>query len=103
MVMKPGVPSETEKKKLATWGTDIPDDLVLDQKLLSEAIKKNRRKTAYGYQRRMMKAASNGPAAFGEVEKFDDKESGAGSGRGHKKISGDDKEANISDRGETSA
>ncbi|KAL6996155.1 hypothetical protein U1Q18_006293 [Sarracenia purpurea var. burkii] len=40
MVMKPGMPSETEEKKLATWGTDIPDDLVLDKKLLSKAIKK---------------------------------------------------------------
>ncbi|KAF7804640.1 pre-mRNA-splicing factor SLU7-A [Senna tora] len=29
-----------EEKKLATWGTDIPDDLILDEKLLSEALKK---------------------------------------------------------------
>lgn len=29
-----------EEKKLATWGTDVPDDLVLDEKRLAEAIKK---------------------------------------------------------------
>ena len=28
-----------EEKKLATWGTDVPDDLVLDEKLLAEALK----------------------------------------------------------------
>ncbi|KAK9931135.1 hypothetical protein M0R45_018430 [Rubus argutus] len=30
----------TEEKKLATWGADIPDDLVLDKKKLDEALKK---------------------------------------------------------------
>lgn len=34
------MPAQTEEKKLATWGTDIPDDLVLDEKLLAEALKK---------------------------------------------------------------
>ena len=29
-----------EEKRLATWGTDVPDDLVLDKKLLAEALKK---------------------------------------------------------------
>ncbi|MED6136600.1 hypothetical protein PIB30_057525 [Stylosanthes scabra] len=33
-------PTPTEEKKLATWGTDIPDDLVLDDNLLAEALKK---------------------------------------------------------------
>lgn len=31
---------QTEEKKLATWGTDVAEDLVLDQKLLAEALKK---------------------------------------------------------------
>lgn len=61
---------------------------------------KNRRKTADGYQRWMMKAANNGPAAFGEVERFDDKESGSGGTRGRKKTSGDDDEGNASDHGD---
>ncbi|XP_031124517.1 transcription initiation factor IIF subunit alpha isoform X2 [Ipomoea triloba] len=65
----------------------------------AEEKMKNRRKTADGYQRWMMKAANNGPAAFGEVEKFDDKESGGGGGRARKK-SGDDEEGNASDHGE---
>ncbi|PPD81430.1 hypothetical protein GOBAR_DD21637 [Gossypium barbadense] len=34
---------------------------------------KNRRKTADGYERWMMKAANNGAATFGEVEKIDEK------------------------------
>ncbi|KAL7213673.1 hypothetical protein ACSBR2_016239 [Camellia fascicularis] len=67
----------------------------------AEEKMKNRRKTADGYQRWMMKAANNGPAAFGEVEKFEAKEGGTGGGRGCKKTSsGDDDEANVSDRGE---
>lgn len=33
-------PAPAEEKRLATWGTDVPDDLVLDQKKLDEALKK---------------------------------------------------------------
>ncbi|KAM7264049.1 hypothetical protein ACFE04_001732 [Oxalis oulophora] len=33
-------PALVEEKNLATWGTDVPEDLVLDQKLLNEALKK---------------------------------------------------------------
>jgi len=29
-----------EEKRLATWGTDVPDDLVLDKKKLAESLKK---------------------------------------------------------------
>ena len=29
-----------EEKKFASWGTDVPDDLVLDEKLLADALKK---------------------------------------------------------------
>lgn len=36
----PDAHTPTEQKKLATWGTDIPDDLVLDDKQLAEALKK---------------------------------------------------------------
>ncbi|KAF3451808.1 hypothetical protein FNV43_RR07904 [Rhamnella rubrinervis] len=67
----------------------------------AEEKMKNRKKTADGYQRWMMKAANNGAAAFGEVEKFEDKESGTAGGRGRKKTTGDDDdEGNVSDRGE---
>ncbi|KAK3026161.1 hypothetical protein RJ639_040548 [Escallonia herrerae] len=34
------MPAPTEQKQLATWGTDIPDDLVLDQEKLADALKK---------------------------------------------------------------
>lgn len=62
---------------------------------------KGRRKTADGYQRWMMKAANNGAAAFGaDAEKFEDREGTAGAGRGRKKTTGEDGEANDSDRGD---
>ena len=72
------------------------------QLTLEEAEEKmnNRRKTADGYQRWMMKAANNGAAAFGEVEKFDNWEGAAGGGRGRKKTTGDNDDANASNRGE---
>jgi hypothetical protein len=34
------LPPPVEAKRLASWGTDVPDDLVLDDKLLAEALKK---------------------------------------------------------------
>ncbi|KAF9609296.1 hypothetical protein IFM89_015541 [Coptis chinensis] len=33
-------PTPVEHKNLATWGTDVPDDVVLDQKKLAESLKK---------------------------------------------------------------
>ncbi|CAN6201328.1 unnamed protein product [Urochloa humidicola] len=33
-------PLQHEEKRLATWGTDVPDDLVLDKKKLAESLKK---------------------------------------------------------------
>lgn len=66
----------------------------------AEEKMKNRKKTADGYERWMMKAANNGAAAFGEVEKFDDKEGARGGGRGRRKATGDENEGNASDRGE---
>lgn len=67
----------------------------------AEEKMKNRRKTADGYERWMMKAANNGAAAFGEVEKFDEKEAGGSNARGgRKKATGDEDEGNASDRGE---
>ncbi|GAA0159346.1 general transcription factor [Lithospermum erythrorhizon] len=66
----------------------------------AEEKMKNRRKTADGYERWMMKAANNGAAAFGEVERPDDKEAGVIGGKGRKKGGGDIEEGNVSDRGE---
>lgn len=34
------MPAPVEEKRLATWGTEVPDDLVLDEKKLAEALKK---------------------------------------------------------------
>uniref|UniRef100_A0A2P2JR36 Transcription initiation factor IIF subunit alpha n=2 Tax=Rhizophora mucronata TaxID=61149 RepID=A0A2P2JR36_RHIMU len=72
------------------------------QLTLEEAEEKmrNRRKTADGYERWMMKAANNGPAAFGEMEKLDDKDSNVAGGRGRKKATSEEEEGNVSDRGE---
>ncbi|PPR84315.1 hypothetical protein GOBAR_AA36398 [Gossypium barbadense] len=33
-------PAPAQEKKHVTWGTDVPEDLVLDEKLLTEALKK---------------------------------------------------------------
>lgn len=66
----------------------------------AEEKMKNRRKTADGYERWMMKAANNGAAAFGEVEKIDEKETPAAGGRGRKKSTGEEEEGHVSDRGE---
>ncbi|KAG4196172.1 hypothetical protein ERO13_A06G153120v2 [Gossypium hirsutum] len=66
----------------------------------AEEKMKNRRKTADGYERWMMKAANNGAAAFGEVEKIDEKETAAAGGRGRKKSTGEEEEGHVSDRGE---
>ncbi|KMT12813.1 hypothetical protein BVRB_4g089060 [Beta vulgaris subsp. vulgaris] len=38
-------PARTEEKKLATWGAEVPEDLVLDEKKLAESLnKENSRK-----------------------------------------------------------
>ncbi|TYG65612.1 hypothetical protein ES288_D06G200100v1 [Gossypium darwinii] len=66
----------------------------------AEEKMKNRRKTADGYERWMMKAVNNGAAAFGEVEKIDEKETAAAGGRGRKKSTGEEEEGHVSDRGE---
>ncbi|XP_027366690.1 transcription initiation factor IIF subunit alpha isoform X2 [Abrus precatorius] len=72
------------------------------QLTLEEAEEKmrNRKKTADGYQRWMMKAANNGPAAFGEHGKLDEKESNPGGGRSSRKKTGEDEEGHVSDKGE---
>ncbi|PIA38231.1 hypothetical protein AQUCO_02800124v1 [Aquilegia coerulea] len=66
----------------------------------AEEKMKNRRKTADGYERWMMKAANNGPAAFGETEKIDDTDAGGAKARGSRKATADDEEGNASDRGD---
>ncbi|CAN0862822.1 Transcription initiation factor IIF subunit alpha [Linum grandiflorum] len=67
----------------------------------AEEKMKNRRKTAEGYERWMMKAAADGPAAFGVKESLDDADAGTGGGgRGRKKSTGDNDEGNVSDKGE---
>ncbi|KAF7803826.1 Transcription initiation factor IIF subunit alpha [Senna tora] len=66
----------------------------------AEEKMKNRKKTADGYERWMMKAANNGPAAFGEHGRFDDKESNVGGGGRGRRKPGDDDEGHVSDKGE---
>lgn len=34
------IPEQHEEKQLATWGTEVPNELVLDQKLLADSLKK---------------------------------------------------------------
>eukprot|EP00262_Sarcandra_glabra_P001346 TRINITY_DN1140_c0_g1_i1.p1 TRINITY_DN1140_c0_g1~~TRINITY_DN1140_c0_g1_i1.p1 ORF type:complete len:541 (+),score=165.02 TRINITY_DN1140_c0_g1_i1:179-1801(+) len=67
----------------------------------AEEKMKNRRKTADGYERWMMKAATSGAAAFGEVER-DEPQGTVGTGGGRRrKGNGDVDEDNVlSDKGE---
>lgn len=67
----------------------------------AEEQMKNRRKTADGYQRWLMKAANTGAAAFGEVEKI----TGGGGGRGgfKRRADDDDEDPAFSDKGEEDA
>ena len=66
----------------------------------AEEKMKNRKKTADGYERWMMKAANNGPAAFGERGRFDEKESNVGGGGKSRKKTDEDGEGHVSDKGE---
>ncbi|EOY28872.1 Transcription activators,DNA binding,RNA polymerase II transcription factors,catalytics,transcription initiation factors isoform 4 [Theobroma cacao] len=94
-----GLPSFSKKKNAENkWSLQKEG---LQGRQLTDPLKmKNRRKTADGYERWMMKAANNGAAAFGEVEKFDDKDNSVAGGKGRKKPTGDDDEGHVSDRGE---
>lgn len=38
--MKAEAPALTEEKRLATWGSEVPEDLVLDEKRLADALQK---------------------------------------------------------------
>ncbi|XP_077221286.1 transcription initiation factor IIF subunit alpha RAP74 isoform X2 [Tasmannia lanceolata] len=71
------------------------------QLTLEEAEEKmrNRKKTADGYERWMMKAANNGAAAFGEVERTEGN-SGGGGGSHRRGNDDDDEDTALSDRGE---
>lgn len=66
----------------------------------AEEQMKNRRRTADGYQRWMMKAASTGAAAFGEVDKIT---GGGGGGRGGLRRGKDEDDPALSDKGEEDA
>ncbi|XP_057815991.2 transcription initiation factor IIF subunit alpha [Cryptomeria japonica] len=70
----------------------------------AEEKMKNRRRTADGFQRWMMKAANTGAAAFGEVEKLEGGGGGGGGGGGsggrRKKGDDDDDDTVLSDKAE---
>uniref|UniRef100_A0A0C9QUD0 Transcription initiation factor IIF subunit alpha n=1 Tax=Wollemia nobilis TaxID=56998 RepID=A0A0C9QUD0_9CONI len=70
----------------------------------AEEKMKSRRRTADGFQRWMMKAANNGAAAFGEVEKLEGGGNGGGGGGGgggrRKKVDDEEDDPVLSDKGE---
>ncbi|KAJ8642505.1 hypothetical protein MRB53_004253 [Persea americana] len=66
----------------------------------AEEKMKNRRKSAEGYQRWMMKVANNGAATFGEVEKIEGRGGGAEGSRRKKGNGDDDEDPALSDKGE---
>lgn len=40
MILKADTQAPEEEKRMATWGTDVPEGVVLDDKLLAKALKK---------------------------------------------------------------
>ncbi|KAL5542266.1 hypothetical protein UlMin_009976 [Ulmus minor] len=62
----------SEEKRLATWGTDIPDDLVLDQKKLGEALKKEdeRKKEEKDERKRKYNVSWNDEVTPEEMEAY---------------------------------
>ncbi|CAB4261789.1 unnamed protein product [Prunus armeniaca] len=66
------MPAPTEEKRLATWGTDIPDDLVLDQKKLDDALKKEdkRRKEEKDERKRKYNVKWDDEVTLEEMEAY---------------------------------
>ncbi|KAB2061956.1 hypothetical protein ES319_A10G121300v1 [Gossypium barbadense] len=65
-------PAPAEEKKLATWGTEVPEDLVLDEKLLTEALKKEdeRRREEKDERKRKYNVRWNDEVTAEEMEAY---------------------------------
>ncbi|XP_023522231.1 pre-mRNA-splicing factor SLU7-like [Cucurbita pepo subsp. pepo] len=65
-------PAPAEEKKLATWGSEVPDDLILDQKKLNEALKKEdeRRKEERDERKRKYNVRWNDEVTAEDMEAY---------------------------------
>ncbi|MQM08004.1 hypothetical protein Taro_040853 [Colocasia esculenta] len=65
-------PIQREEKNLATWGTEVPADLVLDKKLLSEALKREdqRKKEEKDERKRKYNVKWNDEVTAEEMEAY---------------------------------
>ncbi|MQL95046.1 hypothetical protein Taro_027718 [Colocasia esculenta] len=65
-------PIQREEKNLATWGTEVPADLVLDKKLLAEALKKEdqRKKEEKDERKRKYNVKWNDEVTAEEMEAY---------------------------------
>ncbi|KAM4127356.1 hypothetical protein ACJW30_02G084300 [Castanea mollissima] len=65
-------PVPAEEKRLATWGNDVPDDLLLDQKQLTEALKKEdeRKKEEKDERKRKYNVRWNDEVTAEEMEAY---------------------------------
>jgi len=65
-------PVQHEEKRLATWGTDVPQDLVLDKKLLEESLKKEnaRRKEEKDERKRKYNVKWNDEVTAEDMEAY---------------------------------
>lgn len=65
-------PVPAEEKRLATWGNDVPDDLLLDQKQLTEALKKEdeRKKEERDERKRKYNVRWNDEVTAEEMEAY---------------------------------
>ncbi|OMO56602.1 Pre-mRNA splicing Prp18-interacting factor [Corchorus capsularis] len=65
-------PAPAQGKQLAIWGTDVPDDLVLDEKLLSMALKKEdeRRREEKDERKRKFNVSWNDEVTAEDMEAY---------------------------------
>ncbi|MBA0555552.1 hypothetical protein Golax_009855 [Gossypium laxum] len=65
-------PAPAQERKHVTWGTDVPEDLVLDEKLLTEALKKEeeRRREEKDERKRKYNVRWNDEVTAEEMEAY---------------------------------
>ncbi|KAI3877666.1 hypothetical protein MKW98_020147 [Papaver atlanticum] len=65
-------PAAAEEKKLASWGTDVPEDLILDPKRLNEALKKEdkRRREEQNERKRKYNVKYNDEVTAEDMEAY---------------------------------
>ncbi|KAF5741900.1 pre-mRNA-splicing factor SLU7 [Tripterygium wilfordii] len=66
------LPAPVEERRLASWGTEVPEDLVLDEKLLAEALKRedNRKREERDERKRKYNVKWNDEVTHEDMEAY---------------------------------